>query len=230
MKRLTELPAGDELTARAHVLVRTLGPTVESEARLQRVRRNLDAPRSTARPRLLGRAAAVAVVVGVSALAVAGSRLSPWHRAPVASRVAPVSTTQGGSAPPQRRPSGPVVTPAEPPETPEPPIPPPTAATAVPPRVRVTAPSTDESDVARVHAAAKALRHDRDPARALQLLEGAGRPIAGPLAEEALALRIQAAAMRNDGRAHKLAVAYLAQYPHGHYRAMAHQVLAGSEP
>jgi hypothetical protein len=85
------------------------------------------------------------------------------------------------------------------------------------------------SDVARVHEAAKALRHDADPKRALQLLEPPGSRITGPLAEEALALRIEASAARGDGRRAKLAAAYLAQYPNGRYKELATKALAGKE-
>jgi hypothetical protein len=83
------------------------------------------------------------------------------------------------------------------------------------------------SDVARVHEAAKALRHDADPGRALRLLERPGARITGPLAEEALALRIEASAAQGDGRQAKLAAAYLAQYPNGRYKELATKALAG---
>jgi hypothetical protein len=79
-----------------------------------------------------------------------------------------------------------------------------------------------------VHEAAKALRHDGDAARALQLLEG--KPVGGPLAEEALALRIEASSARHDGRAAKLAAVYLAQYPRGRYRDLASRALSSSPP
>jgi hypothetical protein len=85
------------------------------------------------------------------------------------------------------------------------------------------------SDVARVHEAAKALRHDGDAERALQLLER-GAPVTGPLAEEALALRIEASVARGNGRQAKLATAYLAHYPQGRYRELAKKALAGNEP
>jgi len=80
-----------------------------------------------------------------------------------------------------------------------------------------------------VHEAAKALRHEGDPERALQLLERPGTRITGPLAEEALALRIEASVARGDGRQGKLAAAYLAQYPNGRYRELAKRVLAGRQ-
>jgi hypothetical protein len=81
-----------------------------------------------------------------------------------------------------------------------------------------------------VHEAAIALRHDGDPVRALQLLEASGKPISGPLAEEALALRIEASTARRDGREAKLAAAYLARYPNGRYRDLAKKALASQVP
>jgi hypothetical protein len=43
MKRLSDLPAEDRLSSRAHALIRATGATVQSEERLLRVRRLLDA-------------------------------------------------------------------------------------------------------------------------------------------------------------------------------------------
>ena len=44
------------------------------------------------------------------------------------------------------------------------------------------------------------MRRDGDPERALHLLERSGGRISGPLAEEALALRIEASLAKRDGR------------------------------
>jgi hypothetical protein len=44
MKRLSELSAEDHLTARAQVLIRAIGPTLDSEERRRRIRRSLDVP------------------------------------------------------------------------------------------------------------------------------------------------------------------------------------------
>lgn len=225
MKRLVELPPDDALTARAHVLVRTLGPTVESEARLQRVRRSLDAPRAGAMPRWVGRGALVAALVGVSAAAIAatGGLQALMTPAPVASVASPAVVP---SSRPRPKPVAVEAKPAPPAiELPAPALPAPPASA---PRPANGASATEMSDIARVHEAAKALRRDRDSARALQLLEG--RPIAGPLAEEALALRIEASLARGDGRAGRLASAYLARYPRGRYRDVASRALAGRAP
>ena len=79
--------------------------------------------------------------------------------------------------------------------------------------------------MARVHAAAKALRGEGDPEQALRLLEGSDG-IGGPLAEEALALRIEAASSSRDPRAKPLARSYLSRYPSGRYGDLARRVLA----
>ncbi|MES1183283.1 MAG: hypothetical protein ABUL60_05680 [Myxococcales bacterium] len=229
MKRLSELPAEDGLTARAQVLIRAIGPTLESEERRRRVRRSLDA--RPASPRWLGRAALVLGLLGASAAAAAagGSALSrvfgtqappdetlhaaPTVRKPPPTRAAPALPDPGLAAPalPSTPPIGLAPTPAG--TSLRPPVPRPSAL----------------SDVARVHEAAKALRHDADPERALQLLER-GAPVTGPLAEEALALRIEASRSRGDGRQAKLAAAYLAQYPNGRYRELAKQALSSKKP
>ena len=71
MKRLVELEGGDRLLLRAHELIDAVGPTVTSEARLQRVRQSLDEPpgRSPARWQLR-------VVLAMSVLGVAASALA----------------------------------------------------------------------------------------------------------------------------------------------------------
>jgi hypothetical protein len=79
--------------------------------------------------------------------------------------------------------------------------------------------------VARVHEAARALRGDGDAERALRILESSGE-VSGPLAEEALALRIEAATARGDKRAPALARSYLARYPNGRYREQAQRALS----
>jgi hypothetical protein len=227
MKRLTELPAEDRLTSRAHALLRAMGPTVESEERLRRVRRSLDAPMRPAAPRWGWRVGVALGVLGVSAAAAAGSS--------AVSRLLSIDQTAENQAPQATFASAasrpPIVAPAPAPAEHEvEPVrsPTPAASFAPPnaPTARATVPPL--SDVARVHEAAKALRRDGDAERALQLLEH-GAPVTGPLAEEALALRIEASAARGNGRQVKLAAAYLAQYPRGRYRELAKKALSGSQ-
>ena len=77
--------------------------------------------------------------------------------------------------------------------------------------------------------AARALRRDRDPVRAGALLEDYFRRYPrGALAEEALAVAIEAAVARGDARAPALARRYLARYPGGHFRNVAERALGGT--
>jgi hypothetical protein len=232
MKRLIELPGNDRLMARAHALIDAMGRTPESEERSLRVRRSLDTAGRGAAPRWVWRGALAFGLVGVSAVAAASG--SVWWRPPSAAR-APVAGVASVTPPVAPKLAASRSVAAAPPAvaaTP-PAVPTPTDAivvTSAPPR-RAAPPVTAAplSDVARVHEAAKALRHDADPERALQLLEPPGSRITGPLAEEALALRIEASAARGDGRRAKLAAAYLAQYPKGRYKELATKALAGKK-
>lgn len=224
MKRLRDLEPDDRLVARAHELIDALGPTVPSEARLHRVRRALDQPaRRSLGAWPLRCALAFAVVGGgASALAFSGTFSVPNEpqRAPLPSR--PVARPTPG---PRATPSAPHAAPTEGVDE---------AATAPKPAVAPRArrseppatPPVSASDVARVHEAAKALRGEGDPERALRLLESSEK-VGGPLAEEALALRIEAASASGDARAKQLAQRYLSRYPGGRYRDLAQRTLAG---
>ncbi len=87
----------------------------------------------------------------------------------------------------------------------------------------VAAPSEDTSPVLD---AMRALRVDGNPARARALLAGyLERHPNGTLAEEALAMTIEAAVAHGDGDAAALARRYLRRYPAGHFSALAHQTL-----
>jgi hypothetical protein len=101
------------------------------------------------------------------------------------------------------------------------------------------APSTDKSperraerprageDPSQVAEAVRALRKQGDPARAGQLLDQYLRSNPrGALAEDALALSIEAAAARKDPRAADYARRYLARYPQGRFRSLAERVAA----
>jgi hypothetical protein len=81
----------------------------------------------------------------------------------------------------------------------------------------------DGEDPTPVLEAIRALREDGDATRAGELLAGYLRTHPrGVLAEDALALSIEAAAARHDTRAASdLGRRYLAQFPHGRYRAFA---------
>lgn len=225
MKRLRELEPDDRLMARAHELIDAMGPTVPSEARLHRVRRALDQPlRPSRRVWALRGASALAIVgVGASALAFSGALSDPPRspaRAVPSLRLAAPTELQ-----PPAKSSPPVAnTTAEPPEEG---VAPPKPHTATAPRSKHSEASApiSASEVARVHEAAKALRGDGDPARALRLLESS-ESVKGPLAEEALALRIEAASSSHDPRAKSLAQSYLSRYPSGRYRDLARRTLS----
>jgi hypothetical protein len=125
---------------------------------------------------------------------------------------------------------------------------------AATPRVAVTAPPADEisasapetrrshtprargrneearersEDPSAVVNALEALRKQREPERAAKLLAGylASNP-RGALAEEALALSIEAAAALHDPAASEFARRYLREYPTGRFRQTANAALA----
>lgn len=90
-----------------------------------------------------------------------------------------------------------------------------------------TPPAADRSgrvrrsdDSSLVFDAVRALRQDRAPVHALELLQEYSQlHPRGPLAEEVLALSIEAATMCGDPRAQALIDQYLSRYPTGHFRA-----------
>jgi hypothetical protein len=92
------------------------------------------------------------------------------------------------------------------------------------PRRQVELPSDDPSLLV---GATRALRIDRDPelARALAKRYLDGQP-GGALADEALAISIEAAIDHHDADAATLSARYLAQFPHGSFRALAERTLA----
>jgi outer membrane protein assembly factor BamD (BamD/ComL family) len=74
----------------------------------------------------------------------------------------------------------------------------------------------------------RALRRDHNPARARALLESyLGEHPSGALAEEALAMSIEAALARQDvADAHRLAARYVRLYPTGPFHVMATRTLS----
>jgi hypothetical protein len=110
----------------------------------------------------------------------------------------------------------------------EEPAPPPPAASVVSPAVK--APARGGEDPTLVLQAIRALRQDGDPARASTLLgRYLGAHPRGLLAEDALALSIEAADARHDpGAAASLGRRYLAEYPSGRYRALAQRAVQPS--
>ena len=85
------------------------------------------------------------------------------------------------------------------------------------------------SDSERVHRAVRALRREGNPALAARLLDRVARDAPGPLAEEALSLRIEAALAQDDPRTGALAREYMARYPKGRYLRVARRALQAVE-
>jgi len=82
-------------------------------------------------------------------------------------------------------------------------------------------------DPSLVVSAIQALRQDHDPARAGRLLADYLRTHPrGALAEEAIALSIEAADARHSPAAATFAQRYLKEYPHGRFRSAAERALA----
>jgi protein TonB len=174
------------------------------------------------RPALLGVAG---LLLAATAAAASYSMWAPAAKTAAPSLPVPPSESTGAShvAPPP----APV---AEPEREPEPePEPTTTDATSVPaPSVKrlVEKPRPGE-DPSQVAEAVRALRKQGDSARAQALLDQylKNNP-RGALAEDALALSIEAAAARKDPRAADYARRYLARYPNGRFRSVAERALS----
>ncbi len=86
-------------------------------------------------------------------------------------------------------------------------------------------------DPSLVVGATHALRVERDPELARALAKRyLDRQPRGALADEALAISIEAAIDHHDADAAALSARYLAQFPHGSFRALAERTLASSQP
>lgn len=163
------------------------------------------------RPALL---ACAAVFVAASAAAAGYTLLSVKKSeptAPVASVVPPAA--------PQRKVAHTAAPVAQLPAEPAPVVEPPSIK-------RVDKPRAGE-DPSQVAEAVRALRKQGDAARAQALLDQylKSNP-RGALAEDALALSIEAAAARKDPRAADYARRYLARYPNGRFKSVAERVLS----
>jgi hypothetical protein len=169
--------------------------------------------RSWLRPAFLGvgalLVAATAAAAGYTILAPSSAPLSPSPSAIVEPPREPVQV-----APPARVPA-------------ELPPPPAEVKPEKPSERRVEKAPRAGEDPTQVAEAVRALRKQGDAARAQALLDQylKSNP-RGALAEDALALSIEAAAARKDPRAAEYARRYLARYPSGRFRAMAERVLA----
>ena len=218
-------------------LLRGAEPYRAPAGRKQRVQLRLG--RAGKRPRRLFLRTALVGVAMFGCGAVASSAFGHWpawvvdayHRVVGSAPSAPVPASATRAHHVRRAelpapPAAPIVTASEPVTIAPPPAP--RRAAPAPVRARRAAPATSSEDAATIMEAMRALRVERNPARARQLL---GRYLEqypnGALAEEALALSLEAAVARGDSDAAVLASRYLKLYPSGPFQALARQTIAG---
>lgn len=232
MKRLRDMRDDDPQLLRARQLLGAVEPLARSPERerrlLQKIEQRTTRGPKTRRPAVLLLAATL-VLVGT---ALAGAQRADALRAlisdvlmgtPTVERKAPkavrTQTTRTDEAKIPQAPREPIAT-QEAVQEAAPHLAPPAALHAKrPPRAN--------AEAELVRRAVIALRRDKDPERAARLLEQAhAKGASGPLAEELMALRVEAARARHDPSAARFARAYLQRYPQGRYRELAQQTLA----
>jgi hypothetical protein len=218
MKRLRDEVSSDPLVAQAQALLAQVEPVAADPARRQRVRARLcHHPR-----RKRGRVLTIALVLASGAAMASTLAVRVYH----ARHVEPPSPQ-----PVAAHTSAPAAPPAavEPPTAVEVPaaIEPETEPAPRPVHRKHAAAAPSEEESALLIAAVQALRRDHDPTRAGALIDDYLRRFEhGALAEEALALAIEAAATRGDERAADFGADYLRRFPNGRYRAAAENARA----
>ena len=233
MKRLRELDTPTPLQRKAQQLITSVDPVSGSPERMARIRRRLDEPRGVmvslrrlpaiaiaALIGLFGASAFAAVRVFVEVQDTRDAAVQPHtpakKRAPKLE--APVVAQPVVAQPlvEHRAVERELVLPAHR-----------RSKVHAPAPVVASAPEHEAHDSELVHRAVKALRVDGNPALAARLLEQDRiRNPSGPLAEEALSLRIEAALQLHDARARTLGKQYVARYPSGRYLRIARQALS----
>jgi hypothetical protein len=226
MKRLRDIEQPSALEAKAQALVDAVEPLSASQSRMMRVRQRLDAPRRAPLLRRLPALAIAGLVATFGASAFAAVRLYVASVAPQSEAVeidapAPAPTAPKRVHKGEREPREADTREVE-------------VEPRVRPRMRAKAQSTPQAELAAdselIHRAVKALRRDNNPALAARLLEAdRARAAKGPLAEEALSLRIEAAVALDNDAAPRLAREYLSRYPNGRYKGIAQRALRGRE-
>jgi hypothetical protein len=209
-------------------------PGQKQRVRARILEHRVDGGRGPSR-RLLAVSIVAAAVIGVAgtSLALGGNWIARSYHAFAAGwhshsdRPEPLAETTAGTT--ARAPLEPLA-PAPLVEAPTPPEPladaPPRAPSA--PSHAARQPSEDDR---LVFDAMRALRQENKPDRAARELdEYLRRHPQGELAEEALALSIEAALVRGDPRAKEMANRYLATYPKGRFRQVAERARARSSP
>ncbi len=214
------------LESDAAELMRAAGPTPDTPEVKQRVRERLMVARVRPRTRLVLAPATILLVLAIGTGAGATLGVRWWRASHEPPRPAPAAVLPAPATAPRAMPIARIDLPAPPDESEAAaPARAPERVTAHPRRAR---PAGEDGETALLFAATRALRRDRDPVRAGALLDDYFRRYPhGTLAEEALAVAIEAASTRGDVRAHALARRYLARYPNGHFRNAVERALAG---
>ena len=216
MKRLRDEVSSDPLVAQAQALLAQVEPVPADPARRQRVRVRLaHHPR-----RKRGRALAIVLVLASGAAMASTLAVRVYHARHIELPAPPAAHARRPAAVAQ----APVVEPAEAPVVEAAPE---TEPAPKPVRKKHVAASPSEEESALLIAAVQALRRDHDAERAGVLIDDYLRRFEhGALAEEALALAIEAAAARGDERAAGFGSDYLRRFPNGRYRAAAENARA----
>ena len=224
MERLVEQKeASSPAEARLTDLVKAVEPVGVSDSLRQQVfARVLDRPRVSRWGALLLRPAVVfgiLLIAGATTAATLGRSWIVEQFRPTAAPTPPAPPYQ--PAPAATRRPAPIAVPAPAPVAIDP--------APVVERTSIRAPHARPAkgeDPSRVVAAIQALRGDGDPERAGKLLaEYLKTYPRGALAEEALALSIEAAAARKSPAAKTFATQYLKEYPNGRFHRTAEQAL-----
>lgn len=161
-------------------------------------------------------------LLGLGALLVAATAAAAGYELLKAPQSLPVAPPASVVEPPRVQPRPVVVAPAPAEQTSEAP-----RTVLAPPSVKRLDKLAAGEDPTKVAEAVRALRKQGDAAKAQALLDQYLRSNPrGALAEDALALSIEAAAARKDPRAADYARRYLARYPNGRFRSVAERALS----
>lgn len=232
LSRLVEDPGGASADDSWAVdLLRATPPYRAPAGRKQRVQLSLGQSAARRAPLLLRPAIVAGVLIGCGAFASAALGHWPGWMARAYQRLVPSTAVATAPLPdvhaPARGHRALVGELAETEPTPAPALAPPVSRdTVVPPRPHrapaVAAAGGEETSI--VLEAMRALRLERNPVRARVLLARyLDRHPTGTLAEEALAMSIEAAVAHHDADAGALGARYLRLYPSGPFRALARQ-------
>jgi hypothetical protein len=168
-------------------------------------------------------AAGVLLAAGAATAAAFGVRFRSEPAPPATLALAPAPIPHHLARAP--RPAAPIAAPAPPVEAAPPAVEPSPSARFH--HAQLHAHLVKSEDPSLVVSAIQALRQDHDPDRAARLLAGYLRTYPrGALAEEAVALSIEAADARRSPAATAFAERYLREYPNGRFRQTAARVLA----